>query len=264
MPVKKAVFLKQSGELLERAGAGGHWAAVSEIAGNIAEAYEQFDASGIAGLSIVPGAGNMARGDTLRAQGLADRYADVIGRWGTLGNAIVLASALEKLQVPVQLFISDRMAYSDEKINVQVYSPDRLAAAHKEGKIALLAGGCGLDHVTTDYAVAFYANDYRRVFKGDILVLKSTKFDGVYEADPANSDSMPRRFSLISAQTIQKDYERFKVVDEPSLAELIKGRLSMFIYSDASHSLKEVLSAGSQPSFGTIITTEEGEPRLAD
>ncbi len=258
MPRTRAVFLKQSGELLEQEGSDGHWRAAHRVAERLAEAYKKLPELRVSGLTVVTGAGNIARGESLKNQGIADKYADAIGRWGTIGNSIVLAGALEALNVPISLLISDKMAYGDQRLDIQTYSPQALKAAHDAGRLVIIAGGTGEDNVTTDNAVVFYAGQYRQVFDGEIMVLKGTKYDGVYESDPAKTDH-PVKYLRISAHTMRENYDQFKVVDRKSLDQLISSGLSMLIYSDNQYSLREVLSGTDQP-IGTEVVPERLKP----
>jgi uridylate kinase len=261
---KRAVFLKQSGELLESPDSDGHWGAASRVAAGIAEAYKAIDELNVSGLTIVTGAGNVARGETLRTQGIADKYADVVGRWGTLGNALVLMGALESLDLPVKPVIAASMDYEDATLggHIDKYTPEVIAAAHAAGEVVVIAGGCGKDHVTTDAAVVFYASDFRNVSDQEIVILKSTKYDGVYESDPAKTDGhQPARYSKISAKTMQANYEKFKVVDQESLVDLVDSGLTMLIYSDAEHSLKEALDP--KAAIGTLVVPQMCEAVVA-
>lgn len=264
---KRAVFLKQSGELLEGPDTSNHWQAAQKVAAELAKAYKRLEEFNIAGLTLVPGGGNIARGVELRFQNVAESYADVIGRWATIGNALVLAGALEVQNVPVELFISNKMAYRDASINLISYSAERVAEAHRQGKVVIIGGGSGEDNATTDYAVALYARDYARVYDGPITVLKSTKFDGVYESDPAKAAAGAplARYVRLSAHTIRDNYQKLKAVDERSLEQLIDGHLSMLVYSDAKHDLSEVLevSGQTQSTVGTLIVPEKIPPLLA-
>lgn len=255
MPAKlRAVFLKQSGELLEDERVGGHWGAAVKVAAKIANAHRKLDELHVSGLTVVIGAGNLARGNTLKAQGLADKYADAIGRWGTIGNAMVLVGALEAAKVPVEALITANMQYQDPKFSFDSYSPQKVLAAHRRGKIVVIAGGTGEDNVTTDNAVAFYAKDFRKVFDGEIAVLKGTKYDGVYDKDPAkNKDA--KKYPTISAQFMRDNYEQFKVVDKRSLDQLIDGDLSMLIYSEPLHPLEKVLALKDYQ-IGTLVTPD--------
>lgn len=267
MAIKRAIFLKQSGELLEKPGAASHWQAAHAVAANIADAYKRLNELSIGGLTVVPGAGNIARGEKLRAQNIEDKYADVLGRWGTIGNSIVLVGALESLRVPVELIITNKMNYQDPVVELKTYTPQAVLAAHRAGKVVIIAGGSGEENVTTDNAVAFYAADFGSVFDGEIVILKSTKFDGVYVSDPAQAAAAPpARYKRISASTIKRNYQQLKVVDARSLDRLLNDRLSMLVYSDAAHSLSEVLASiasASPDTIGTLIVPESIEPELA-
>lgn len=252
---KRAVFLKQSGELLEQPGGSGHWLAAAKVAAKIANSYKQLDDLGISGLSIVTGGGNLARGDELKNHGMGALYADTLGRWATLGNSMALASALAALGVPVELMISDKMRYQDKNINFLPYAPQLVKQAHAKSKIVVLAGGIGQDNMTTDSAVAFYALDYRRAFGGEVVVLKSTKYDGVYEGDPKAGPRDLARYKKISAHTMREHFDRYGVVDKTSLDQIIEGDLTMIIYKEQAHALKDVLAHRPNRQTGSDIGT---------
>lgn len=259
MPVKtRAIFIKQSGEKLHGPSLSSvNWSsgAVKEISKKLAQIYQAREELGILGLTIVSGAGNIARGNELKNEKIALHYGDVIGRAATILNTVVIADALEQLNIPSEIFVAKKMRYADPSIKTTVYSPQNLAAAHRQAKIALIAGGTGDDNVTTDNAVVLYAADYASHTNKEVVVLKSTKVDGVYDADPAQN-SNARRYQIISAGYMLSNYGDFKVVDKTSLKSLISNNLSMLVYSEDDHSLVELLKANGGPAVGTKILPE--------
>lgn len=256
---KRAIFLKQSGELLDGGQGGSHWQAAKQVAANLAQAHAHLAELNVGGLTVVTGAGNLARGAEFRAQGVAKGFEDVLGRWGTIGNAISLASALQELGMDTELFIAANMAYKDPQIELKTYSSAALQQAHQEGKLAIIAGGTGEDNVTTDNAVVTYAQQFREVYSGPILVLKSTKFDGVYQSDPAKAgEQLPMRYSKIGAGFMLANYQQFSVVDKASLEQLQASGLSMLVYAESKHSLESVLG---QAQIGTLILPGNEKPQ---
>ena len=249
---KRAVFLKISGEKLSGSSISkGCWdkTALIRNAQNISAAHTKLNGLGISGLTIICGGGNIARGDKLKGENISPRYADVVGRGATILNTIVLADTLQAASIPCEIFIATKMSYNDPSIATIPYTPEALKSAHAQGKVCLIAGGTGEDNVTTDNAVVLYASSYRKVFDGEVIVLKSTQFDGVFESDPKTNPGA-RRYKSISAQSMLNDYERFKVVDKTSLTNLVKHGLTMRVYDENEHDLAEMLNG---KNGGTII-----------
>jgi len=267
---ERAVFLKQSGESFATDETS-NWTeqGLEAVAKNIADAYSQREKAGIDALTIVPGGGNVARGRELKKAGLS-KYPDSIGRLSTIQNLLALAEKLEVLDVPVEVVIAPRMNFLDGNISPHPYNRDYIREAHEKGKVVIIGGGTGENNVTTDNAVVFYAGEYRAVFDGEIVVLKSTDFDGIFQNDPrpatANGMPMPRRYRRISAHEIMADYERLAAVDEGSVAGLIDRDLEMLVYSENGHSLSEVLAhnpaTDTGATIGTLIVPEVCEPEF--
>ena len=95
----RIIFAKGSGELLNGSHPEDSWTpnGVRLVAEKYARLTNRRDALGIRGLVVVSGAGNLVRGDQLRAQGIAPRHADTIGRLMTLANQLVISDALDDL-----------------------------------------------------------------------------------------------------------------------------------------------------------------------
>lgn len=264
---KRAVFLKLSGERLAEGNpdsVGVNPTALKLMADKIAAITSRLEELGISGLSLVVGAGNLVRGNDLKAEKLIVKDADRAGRLGTVLNTLMLSARLEKIGIKTEVFIAPGLAYKDNSFEPRLYSPKALKQAHDSGKVVLLAGGRGVDNATTDFAVASYARDYREVSNDEIVVLKGTQFDGVFSDDPRGKIELPTRFKKISVFDMLDDYQRFKVVDEPSLRQLAEGHLSMLIYQDDAHDLAEILRSrldGTQ-GFGTLVVSERCEPVL--
>src|SRR5487761_1328220 len=153
------VKAKQSGELLT---SGGHWQpwtpdGVRACASKIELAHKKRGDLDLEGLLVVSGAGNIIRGERLRAQGLAGGVEDVLGRLATIQNVLVLQAALKKT-TPTKVFVADNMGLKDPGIgSVDPYSLEAELAAYTNGQVVLIAGGTGEDNKTSDNAVLDYA-----------------------------------------------------------------------------------------------------------
>jgi len=261
----RTIFLKQSGERLNQGAESGYpWYAedVQATGKKLAFAYHAMDELAITGLTVVSGAGNIARGKDLRDSGIAPKRADFLGRLGTIQNTEIILETLEAMNVPATVFLANRMRLEDESVKLEPYSVDRMHQAHEEGRVVLIAGGTGQDGVTTDNAVVTYARQYHQNFGGEVTILKGTKFDGVFNGDP-KKQANARCYKKISARYMLKHYEeRFTVVDKQSLEELIKSNLSMLVYADGEYDFETILrhdprnNGTSGESIGTVIVPE--------
>ncbi len=125
-------------------------------------------------LGIVIGGGNFFRGGSWENQSLDRVVLDNIGMLATVQNALYLAEILNKKNYNASVFSSLKM----DKV-AQYYNPRSAYHALAEGHICFLAGGTGSPYFTTDTAAALRAIE----LKMD-LMLKATKVDGLYSADP--------------------------------------------------------------------------------
>lgn len=261
---KRAVFFKQSGERLTNRDSADRWtpAGVRATGEKIARTYKVREQLGISGFTVVSGAGNIARGDELKKHGIGGEQADFLGRLSLVMNTIVVYQDLCRLRIPAVVLLTEKMKIEDRAADHEAYSATRMREAHAEGQVVLIAGGTGEDNVTTDNAVVHYANDYRTVDPDqELLILKGTKHDGVFAHDPEQF-THAKRFPVISARTMLAEYERFPVVDRPSLESLVTNNLAMRVYADGAHDLESVLrhdprDGSNGSSIGTLIVPYE-------
>ena len=244
---------------------GGNWTKLgaASVVANIAEVYKSRNELKLEGLTIVPGAGNVGRGNALKEVGVS-KYHDSIGRLGTIQNALVLTELLKAAGVPVALFNAHGQGFFDVNIKPPAYNRDLVKEAHDAQQVVVVGGGTGKNGVTTDDAVVFYARDYQEVYEGEIMILKSTTtVDGVYASDPAESEQEPPRFKRISATEMLKDYDNFDVVDKGSLEQLAESGMTMHVFQESKHKLDDVLRHETNgASIGTLIMGETCEPLL--
>lgn len=177
------ILLKLSGEaLLGAADYGIDPIVLQRVAGEIAEAHS----AGVQ-IGVVIGGGNIFRGAGLAAAGMDRVTGDHMGMLATVMNALALQDALEKLSAKVRVMSAIRINDVCEDFI------RRRAIRHIEkGRIAIFAAGLGNPFFTTDSAAAL-----RAVEIGAQLLLKATKVDGVYSADPARHADA-KRFDTLS------------------------------------------------------------------
>ena len=166
----KRILLKLSGEeLLGERNLG----IDPKILDNIALEMGQLVGIGVQ-IGIVIGGGNLFRGSALSAAGMDRVTGDHMGMLATLMNAMAVRDALERKNISTQLMSSVPMTGV-----VEPYDRRKAMKCLKQGEVVLFAGGTGNPLFTTDSAACL-----RGIEIGADIVLKATKVDGVYTADP--------------------------------------------------------------------------------
>jgi uridylate kinase len=189
-PVYRRIVLKLSGEVLAgNQGFGIHPDVFQGIAQQIREA-----ASIGTQIGIVIGGGNIIRGISAASRGMDRATADYMGMMASVMNSVALQDALEKLE------LSTRVCSALEIKEVAEPYIRRRAERHLEkGRIVIFAGGTGNPYFTTDTAAALRAAEVHAD-----AVLKATKVDGVYSADPEKDRSATRYESLSYDEVMQR------------------------------------------------------------
>src|SRR5574337_2100924 len=204
MPAKikyKRIVLKLSGEaLLGKADYGIDPQVLQRLARETIEVQQ----AGVE-VGVVIGGGNIFRGEGLAAAGMDRVTGDHMGMLATVMNALAMQDALEKLGAKARVM-------SAIKINdVCEDFIRRRAIRHLEkGRIAVFAAGTGNPFFTTDSAAAL-----RAIEIGADLLLKATKVDGVYSADPACNADATRYEQLTYGDVIQRNLQ---VMDTAAIA----------------------------------------------
>ena len=193
--VPRRIVLKLSGEAL--GGEAGVGIDPGVLAGTAAEVAA---AAADAELALVIGGGNLVRGATLAAAGLDRVTADQMGMLATIMNALAFRDALLGQGVAAEVLSSHAIASVAAGYSAAV-ARQQLAA----GTVVLLAGGTGNPLFTTDTAACL-----RGIELGADLVVKATKVDGVYSADPMTHPDAERFDALSYATVLEK---RLQVMD---------------------------------------------------
>jgi uridylate kinase len=190
-----------------------HQPAVDRVAADLVAAR----ALGIS-LGIVAGGGNIFRGVEVSAEGVARATGDAMGMLATVMNALVLEAAIERAGAPARTLSALAMPAVCE-----TYSRQRALKHLGEGRIVLLAAGTGNPFFTTDTAAVLRAGEL-----GADAVLKGTKVDGVYSADPMK-DPKARRFERLTHQeAIERD---LRVMDSTAFALARENRMPIIVFS---------------------------------
>lgn len=179
----KRVLLKLSGEALMGKDAFGiNRDTIMQIVGQVKEVVDM----GVQ-VGVVIGGGNIFRGVATQAQGMDRATADYMGMMATVMNALALKDAFESLGIKARV----QSALSMQQI-AETYARPKAIQYLEEGKVVIFAAGTGNPFFTTDTAAALRGAEI-----GAELVLKATKVDGVYTADP-HKDPTATRYAKLS------------------------------------------------------------------
>jgi uridylate kinase len=235
-PAYKRVLLKLSGEALMGERNYGIDTNVAEaVAGEIKGIYE-LDVE----IAIVVGGGNIFRGVSKSAGNMDRSSADYIGMLATVMNAVVLQDALEKLNVFTRV-----MSAVDIPQLAEPFIRRRAMRHLEKGRVVIFAAGTGNPFFTTDSAAALRALE----IKADII-LKGTKVDGIYSADPITTPDATR-FEKISYQEVLE--KQLKVMDASSISLCMDNNLPIMVFNmrESGNILKAVQG---DLTIGTLVT----------
>lgn len=239
--VKKAVYkrivLKLSGEALQ----GVHRHGIDQhVLFSIARQIKEIRELNLE-IAVVLGGGNIFRGqENVEAQGLdMDRsVADYMGMLATVINGMALQDALEKMGVPTRLISAIEIR--------QVAEPyiRRRAVRHLEkGRAIIFVAGTGNPYFTTDTAAALRAKEI-----GAQVLLKATKVDGVYTADPFKVRDARRFSSLKYIDVVRKG---LKVMDSTAVTLCMENKLPIIIFDMTKEgNIKKVVMG---EKIGTVV-----------
>ena len=208
------VLLKLSGEALMGDGAYG---IDPNVATRIASEVADIQALGVQ-TAIVIGGGNIFRGVAASARGMERSAADYMGMLATVMNALALQDALEAQGVPTRVLSAIEMrAVAEPFIR-------RRAIRHLEkGRVVVFAAGTGNPYFTTDTAAALRAMEV----KADVI-LKATKVDGIYTADPVKHPDATRYERISYLQVLQ---DRLQVMDATAISLCMDNKLPIVVFN---------------------------------
>jgi uridylate kinase len=237
-PIYRRVLLKLSGEAF---GHGGKSNGISlDETLHIAHQLKRVADRGVQ-LAIVVGGGNLLRGAQFSAglDTIKPATADYMGMIATVMNGLALQDTLESIGAETRLLSAVPMDTVCEP-----YIRRRAIRHLDKGRIVILSGGTGNPHVTTDTAAALRG----REIEAEIL-LKATKVDGVYSADP-EKDPYAERFERLSYARVLHD--RLKVMDLGAFEHCQEAKLKIFVFNYKKDKAIERAVAGQ--ATGTLVT----------
>jgi uridylate kinase len=208
------VLLKLSGEALMGPDAFGYHAAT--LAGIVAQIKEVVEMG--TEVAIVVGGGNLFRGATGALAGMDRATADSMGMLATVMNALALKDALQTAGIEVQVQTAVTIAHVGE-----AFERDSAMRHLAAGRVVIFGGGTGNPFFTTDTAAALRAAEI-----GADLMLKATKVDGVYTADPMQDPNATRFEQLSFDDAIERN---LGVLDMAAFALCREQELPLAVFS---------------------------------
>jgi uridylate kinase len=234
-PAYRRILLKLSGEaLMGDQGYGIDPAVATEVARDVAGVREL----GVE-TAIVIGGGNIFRGVAASARGMDRGTADYMGMLATVINALALQDAIEHEGVVTRVVTAIEMrAVAEPFIR-------RRAMRHLEkGRVVIFAAGTGNPYFTTDTAAALRAMEMRSE-----VILKATKVDGIYSADPMKDPSATRYDRITYLQVLEQG---LKVMDSTAISLCMDNRLPILVFNlRTPGNLRRVVMG---EAVGTIVT----------
>jgi uridylate kinase len=213
-PVYKRVLLKLSGEALM----GEQQFGVDPlVATRIAKDVGEIQGLGVQ-TAIVIGGGNIFRGLAASAKGMDRATADYMGMLATVINALALQDALEQQNVVTRVVSAIEMRQVAEP-----FIPRRATRHLEKGRVVIFAAGTGNPYFTTDTAAALRAMEIKAG-----AILKGTKVDGIYTADPMLDPDATMYPTISYLQVIER---QLKVMDSTAITLCMDNRLPIVVFN---------------------------------
>jgi len=234
-PRYKRILLKLSGEaLMGEQGYGIDHTLLDAITSEVKEIYEL----GVE-VAVVIGGGNIFRGLSGAAKGMERASADYMGMLATVLNALALQNILENKGVTTRVQSAIEMRELAE-----TYIRRRAVRHLEKRRIVIFAAGTGNPYFTTDTAAALRAMEI-----GAEVIMKATKVDGVYSADPMKDKSATKFDQLTYIDVLQKD---LRVMDATAISLCMDNNLPIIVFNlNVSGNIKKIILG---ETVGTLVT----------
>jgi len=239
-PRYKRVLLKLSGEALMGEGKYGiNPPTLTRIASEVREVVEELGVE----LALVIGGGNIFRGVAGSTEGMDRANADYMGMLATVINSMALQDALEKQGLQTRVLSAIKM----EQI-AEPYIRRRAVRHLEKGRVVIFAAGTGNPYFTTDTAASLRAMEINAQ-----VILKATKVDGIYNADP-KTDPEARKYRTVSYMDVLK--QRLNVMDSTAISLCMDNKLPIVVFDLTTRGNIKKAVAG-QGDFGTLVGTAD-------
>ncbi|OQX53173.1 MAG: UMP kinase [Candidatus Omnitrophica bacterium 4484_213] len=210
----KRIVLKLSGEVLQGVL---NYGIESNIIFSIAKQIKEIKNLGVE-IAVVIGGGNIFRGVRGADGGIDRATADYMGMLATVINGMALQSALEKLDVTTRLQTAIKMEQLAEP-----YIRRRAVRHLEKGRVIIFAAGTGNPYFTTDTAAALRAAEIKAE-----LILKATKVDGIYSADPKKVKEAKKIDNLSFIDILNKN---LKIMDATAVSLCMDNKISIIVFN---------------------------------
>jgi uridylate kinase len=232
----RRILLKLSGEVLRdpRSGECLSDAILAEMAAQIKAVREL----GVQ-VGVVIGGGNIFRGLKGQDRGFGRAHGDNMGMLATMINSLALQAALESAGVPAQALAATAMPALCE-----LYTFRRAIALLEAGTVVLIGGGTGNPFFTTDSAAALRAAEI-----GAGILLKATKVDGIYDADPVKNPRAVKFDRLTYSEALAR---RLKVMDAAAFSLCMDNQIPILVFDFFKRG--ELLRVVRGEKAGTLVT----------
>ncbi len=234
-PRYRRILLKLSGEALL---GSRQYGVDPNFCGFIARQVAEVHRLGVQ-IGIVVGGGNIFRGLAAAAKGMDRATGDYIGMLATVMNGLALQDAIEQAGVPTRVMSAIAMNEVAEP-----YIRRRAVRHLEKGRVVILAAGTGNPYFTTDTAAAL-----RAVEIGAEIILKATKVDGVYDADPLKNPGARRYEKLTYLEVLD---QRLGVLDSTAVSLCMENNVPIIVF-DLNRPDNITRVAAGEP-VGTLIS----------
>jgi uridylate kinase len=238
-PAYRRILLKISGEALM---GGQNYGIDVNVAHSVAEEIKAVAALGVE-VAVVVGGGNIFRGVSKSAGNMDRSSADYIGMLATVMNGVVLQDALEKSNVYTRV-----MSAIDIPQLAEPFIRRRAIRHLEKGRVVIFAAGTGNPYFTTDSGAVLRALE----IKADVI-LKATKVEGIYSADPM-TDKNAVRYDCITYQEVLE--QQLKVMDASAISLCMDNNLPLIVFNmKTSGNIMRVVQG--DESIGTRVCVEK-------
>lgn len=240
-PAYRRVLLKISGEALM--GAQNYGIDV-DVARSVAEEIKAVRNMGVE-VAVVVGGGNIFRGVSKSAGNMNRSSADYIGMLATIMNAVVLQDALEKIDVFTRV-----SSAIDVPQLAEPFIRRRVIRHLEKNRVVIFAAGTGNPYFTTDSAAALRALEIKAE-----VILKGTKVDGIYTADPMLDKTATRYESITYREVLE---QQLKVMDASAISLCMDNNLPIIVFNMRTHGNIMRVVMG-EPNVGTQVCVQKTE-----
>ena len=237
-PKYRRIVLKLSGEALKARGSMDNIS--PEIVQQICSQIKEVHGLGVQ-IAVVIGGGNIWRGLSASYRGMERTTADYMGMLATVINGLALQSALEQMGLPTCVQTAIRMDNVAEP-----FIRRRAIAQLEEGKIVIFVAGTGNPFFSTDTTAALRANEI-----GAEIILKATKVDGIYTADPFKDPKAKKYEKITFTEALAK---RLSVMDSTAFSLCLDNKMPVVVFDMMkADNIRQVVLG--KP-VGTLVTVD--------